>query len=197
VAEGRDGSSPLIRTRYNKNNYLGTITRVLFGVFLQAQNGKVDATSLFDAAATVTQDWSRLWWWSSSSLIEVESGTDRWQVNQATVRKWRKTKAIPEPEPLNAVNGDPELLNLAFVMTRQTIQARFRLASQRPLSHAQNRTYMVTGAFNDTTASPARRIFSMLPIVLPIAVSITWLPIWIAWAVLVGGAGFTIRRGAR
>lgn len=37
----------------------------------------VDATSLFDAADEVIRDWNRLWWWSSSSLIEIESGPDR------------------------------------------------------------------------------------------------------------------------
>jgi hypothetical protein len=54
---------------------------------------EVDATSLFDAADTVMHDWNRLWWWSSSSPIHVESGPDRWQVNQAKVREWRKSKA--------------------------------------------------------------------------------------------------------
>lgn len=54
---------------------------------------EVDATSLFDAADMVIQDWNRLWWWASSSPIQIESGPDRRKVNQATVRKWRKTKA--------------------------------------------------------------------------------------------------------
>jgi hypothetical protein len=49
---------------------------------------EVDATSLFDAADEVVRDWHRLWWWSSSSLIQIESGSDRWQVSQASVRKW-------------------------------------------------------------------------------------------------------------
>jgi hypothetical protein len=49
----------------------------------------VDATSLFDAADEVIRDWNRLWWWSSSAVIEVASENDRWKVNQATVRKWR------------------------------------------------------------------------------------------------------------
>jgi hypothetical protein len=52
-----------------------------------------DATSLFDVADEVIRDWNPLWWWSSSSLIQIESGPDRSQVNQGTVRKWRKTKA--------------------------------------------------------------------------------------------------------
>jgi hypothetical protein len=34
----------------------------------------VDATSLFDAADEVIRDWNRLWWWSSSSPIQIESG---------------------------------------------------------------------------------------------------------------------------
>jgi hypothetical protein len=53
----------------------------------------VDATSLFDAADEIIRDWNRLWWWSSSSLIEIESGDDHWRVSQDRVRKWRKTKA--------------------------------------------------------------------------------------------------------
>jgi hypothetical protein len=52
----------------------------------------VDATSLFDTADEVIRDWNRLWWWSSSSLIQIESGQDRWRVNQATVRKWRTAR---------------------------------------------------------------------------------------------------------
>jgi hypothetical protein len=59
----------------------------------QTHKKEVDATSLFDAADEVIRDWNRLWWWSSSSLIQVESGPDRWHVHQDSVRKWRKTKA--------------------------------------------------------------------------------------------------------
>jgi len=58
----------------------------------QTHKKEVDATSLFDAADTVVMDWHRLWWWSSSSLIQIESCPDRWQVNQESVRRWRKTK---------------------------------------------------------------------------------------------------------
>jgi hypothetical protein len=33
----------------------------------------VDALSLFDACDTAMMDWNKLWWWSSSAVIEVES----------------------------------------------------------------------------------------------------------------------------
>lgn len=68
-------------------------TASVFGKDGDTHTKQVDATSLFDAADTVIRDWNRLWWWSSSSPIQIESGPDRWQVNQASVRKWRKTKA--------------------------------------------------------------------------------------------------------
>jgi hypothetical protein len=51
----------------------------------------LDATSLFDAADTVIRDWNRLWWWSSSAIIQIQSGPDRWEVSQDRVRQWRKT----------------------------------------------------------------------------------------------------------
>jgi hypothetical protein len=60
----------------------------------QTHTSEVDATSLFDAAETVMRDWNRLWWWSSSSMIQIESGPDRWQVNQAKVREWRQIKPV-------------------------------------------------------------------------------------------------------
>jgi hypothetical protein len=59
----------------------------------QTHTREVDATSLFDAAHTVIQEWNRLWWWAPRSPIHVESGPDRWKVNQAAVRKWRKMNA--------------------------------------------------------------------------------------------------------
>jgi hypothetical protein len=70
----------------------------------------VDATSLFDAADEVIQDWNRLWWWSSSSLIQIESGPDRWQVNQATVGKGKKPSAAATPE----LPTDPDAVKIEW-----------------------------------------------------------------------------------
>jgi len=55
----------------------------------------VDGTSLFDACDTAIQMWSRLWWWPSSALIEVDSGNDRWKVDQATLTEVERTAAPP------------------------------------------------------------------------------------------------------
>jgi hypothetical protein len=52
----------------------------------------VDATSLFEACDTAMNDWSKLWWWPSWALLEIEAGDDRWKVNQAAIRKWREQK---------------------------------------------------------------------------------------------------------
>jgi hypothetical protein len=64
---------------------------------------EVDATSPFDAADTVIREWNRLWWWSSSATIQIQSGPDRWQVNQAKVREWRKKKRVRDPARILAL----------------------------------------------------------------------------------------------
>jgi hypothetical protein len=64
----------------------------VFGKDGETHSTEVDATSLFDAADTVIRDWNRLWWWSTSSAIQIESGDDRWRVSQASMRKWRQSK---------------------------------------------------------------------------------------------------------
>ncbi len=58
----------------------------------EVHTSEVDATSLFEAADTFIRDHSRLWWWSTSAIIEIESGQDRWHVNQDTIRKWIQAK---------------------------------------------------------------------------------------------------------
>jgi hypothetical protein len=90
---------PVFKRIGRRQTTIGTFDAKLYGLDSRGKDGEihrreVDATSVFDAADTVIQEWHRLWCWSSSSLIEIESGPDRWKVNQATVTKWRKTKAV-------------------------------------------------------------------------------------------------------
>jgi hypothetical protein len=66
----------------------------------------VDGTSLFDACDTAIQMWSRLWWWPSSALIEVDSGNDRWkgesgdrQTMERTVQPPPSLRISPSPRP--------------------------------------------------------------------------------------------------
>lgn len=58
----------------------------------QTHTRKVDATSLFNAAHTVIQDWNRLWWWASSSPIHVESGR---REKMAQDESWFLTEPVP------------------------------------------------------------------------------------------------------
>jgi hypothetical protein len=64
----------------------------IFGKDGETHTTELDATSLFEAADTLIRDFSRLWWWSSTATIEIQSGLDRWQVDQAKVRELRKKK---------------------------------------------------------------------------------------------------------
>jgi len=52
-------------------------------------------------------EWTRLWWWSPDTPIEIESGPERWRVNPARVREWRhqNTKQRPPNAPARGFEG--------------------------------------------------------------------------------------------
>ena len=50
---------------------------------------RVEASSLFDAAARALEQWSRLWWYRPNGFVEVRMGDKCWRVSAERVREWR------------------------------------------------------------------------------------------------------------
>jgi hypothetical protein len=57
----------------------------------------LDASSLYAAADKATQEWGRLWWFSTSEPVIVKRGEQSWTVSQDRVRAWRKKQPISRP----------------------------------------------------------------------------------------------------
>jgi hypothetical protein len=56
----------------------------------------LSAESLFHAAASAMNDWSRLWWWSKESIITVRAGEQVWRVRAQRVVDWEFTRRNAE-----------------------------------------------------------------------------------------------------
>jgi hypothetical protein len=48
----------------------------------------LSAESLFHAAASAINEWSRLWWWDCESILKVRSGEQVWRVRAQRVVDW-------------------------------------------------------------------------------------------------------------
>jgi len=57
----------------------------------------VNAASLFDAVDQAIEQWSRLWWFNSSAVAEVQVGNRRWRVRLQRVISWRGGKGAVMP----------------------------------------------------------------------------------------------------
>jgi hypothetical protein len=49
---------------------------------------RVNATSLYDAAAKAIQAWARMWWWEPNSTVTIEAGGDMWRVKSHRIVEW-------------------------------------------------------------------------------------------------------------